>query len=87
VYIKNQTYNLIINKTPFEFLNNSKLNIDYIWIIGSLTYIFDNKYTKLDTKLKKGILIDFESFNNYLVFISKDNKIYNIRDVKILKNK
>jgi len=78
---------LIINKTPFEFLNNLKLNIDYIWIIGSLTYILDNKCTKLDTKLKKGILVGFEFSNNYLIFISKDNKVYNIRDVKILENK
>ena len=78
---------MIINKSPFEYLNNIILNINYIRVLGSLAYIYNNKRdSKLDVKFKRGILVGFESFNNYLVFKPKDNKVYNIRDVRIIEN-
>ena len=87
-HIKNRTYNSVINKTPFEFLNNSKPNIDYIRIIDSLAYIFNTstKKSKLDSKSKRGILVEFKSSNNYLVYIPEDNKVYNTRDIRIIEN-
>ena len=64
-HIKNRTYNSVIQKSPFEFLNKSIPNIDYIRILGSLAYILDRIYAnKLDVKSKKGLLVSFESLNN-----------------------
>jgi len=48
--------------------------ISYIKILGLLVYILNykvNKKSKLNDKSKKGILIGFELFNNYLIFLSK----------------
>jgi len=63
--------------------------IGYIKILKLLVYILNykkNKKNKLDNKNKKGILIGFESFNNYLIFIPKENKIINIKDIIIKKD-
>jgi transposase InsO family protein len=38
IYVKNRTYNSIINKTPYEELLKKKPNIDYFRVLGSLTY-------------------------------------------------
>ena len=50
------------------------LTISYIKILKLLIYTLNykaNKKDKLNDKSKKGILIGFELFNNYLIFLSK----------------
>ncbi|TVY49106.1 Retrovirus-related Pol polyprotein from transposon TNT 1-94 [Lachnellula cervina] len=78
IYIKNRTYNSIIDKTPFEALTDKKPNIGYIKILGSLVYTLvpkeTRKYGKLSEKGNKGILIGFESANNFLVYLPIENK-------------
>ncbi|CAL3971562.1 unnamed protein product [Diplocarpon coronariae] len=68
-YIKNRSYNSIVGKTPYEVLYSKKPNIDYIKILGSITYVLINKnQNKLAEKSDKGILIGFESPNNFLIY-------------------
>ncbi|TVY50647.1 hypothetical protein LCER1_G009225, partial [Lachnellula cervina] len=78
IYIKNRTYNSIINKTPFKALTDKKPFIGYIKILGSLVYTLvlkeTRKYSKLSEKGNKGILIGFESANNFLVYLPIKNK-------------
>ncbi|TVY42546.1 Retrovirus-related Pol polyprotein from transposon TNT 1-94 [Lachnellula cervina] len=78
IYIKNRTYNSIISKTLFEALTDKKPFIGYIKILGSLVYTLvlkeTRKYSKLSKKGNKGILIGFESANNFLVYLPIKNK-------------
>ncbi|TVY12516.1 Retrovirus-related Pol polyprotein from transposon TNT 1-94, partial [Lachnellula arida] len=87
IHIKNRTYNSIINKTPFEALTDKKPNIGYIKILGSLAYILVPKETrkngKLSEKGNKGILIGFESANNFLVYIPSENKVISTKNLII----
>jgi len=56
----------------YKVLNKAKFFIEYIKIINSIIYIFISKEIKkgvFNKKYKKGILIEFEFFNNYLVYI------------------
>jgi hypothetical protein len=54
--------------------------------LGSLAYTLilkEKRIGKLAEKANKGILVGFESFNNYLVYIPSFNKIINIKDILI----
>jgi hypothetical protein len=54
--------------------------------LGSLAYTLilkEKRIRKLAEKANKGILIKFESFNNYLIYIPSFNKIINIKDILI----
>jgi len=65
------------------------LTISYIKILKLLIYTLNykaNKKDKLNDKSKKGILIGFKLFNNYLIFIPKKNKIINTKDIIIKEN-
>ena len=60
--------------------------MDYIKILGSLTYITipkEKRDGKLNIKANKGILIGFESSNNFLVYLPNKNKVISSRDVNI----
>ena len=60
--------------------------MDYIKILGSLTYITIPKEVrdgKLNVKANKGILVGFESSNNFLVYLPNKNKVISSRDVNI----
>ncbi|TVY50360.1 hypothetical protein LCER1_G008755 [Lachnellula cervina] len=87
IYIKNRTYNSIIDKTPFEALTDKKPNIGYIKILGSLVYTLvpkeTRKYSKLSKKGNKGILIGFESANNFLVYLPIKNKVISTKNLII----
>ncbi|CAL3971709.1 unnamed protein product [Diplocarpon coronariae] len=86
-YIKNCSYNSIIGKTPYEVLYGKKPNIDYIKILGSITYVLINKnQNKLVEKSDKGILIGFESPNNFLIYVSKNRAIISFKNVIIKEN-
>lgn len=56
-----------------------------IKILGFLYYILNKDIYKKDlfNKAKKGILVGFKSNNIYLVYIPKENKVVNIRDIVI----
>jgi hypothetical protein len=85
-HIKNRTYNPIINKTPYEALIGNKPNIAYIKTLGSLAYTLipkEKRIGKLDDKANKGILVGFESSNNFLVYIPNLNKVINTKDILI----
>jgi hypothetical protein len=85
-HIKNRTYNPIINKTPYEALIGNKPNIAYIKTLGSLAYTLvpkEKKLGKLDNKANKGILVGFESSNNFLVYIPSLNKVISTKDILI----
>ncbi|TVY50978.1 hypothetical protein LCER1_G008825 [Lachnellula cervina] len=83
----NRTYNSIINKTPFEALTNKKPNIGYIKILGSLVYTLvlkeTRKHSKLSEKGNKGILIGFESANNFLIYLLLENKVISTKNLII----
>jgi hypothetical protein len=86
-HIKNRSYNSVIEKTPYEALYDKRPNIDYIKILGSLTYVLKNKKEhKLEEKSEKGILIGFESANNFLVYIPRTRKIISSKNVSIKEN-
>jgi hypothetical protein len=54
--------------------------------LGSLAYTLipkEKRIGKLAKKANKGILVGFESFNNYLVYIPSLNKIINTKDILI----
>jgi hypothetical protein len=88
-HIKNRTYNPYIKMSPYEFITNKKPFVGYIKTLGSLTYVLVPKETrdkdnkKLSSKANKGILVGFESSNNYLVYIPSENKVINTRDALI----
>ena len=83
-YIKNRTYNPVIRRVPFELITKSKPNLSYIKVLGFLTYILDKKRpNKLANKAKIRILVSFESFNNFLVYIPELDHVINSRDVII----
>ena len=87
-HIKNRTYNRTINITPYKTLNKAKPFIEYIKIISSIVYTLIPKEVRKEAfnkKYKKGILIGFESSNNYLIYIQKENKVINSRDCLIKK--
>jgi hypothetical protein len=85
-HIKNRTYNPIINKTPYEALIGHKPNIAYIKTLGSLAYTLipkEKRKGKLDERANKGILVGFESSNNFLVYIPNLHEVINTKDVLI----
>ncbi|CAL3964922.1 unnamed protein product [Diplocarpon coronariae] len=64
-----------------------KPNIDYIKILGSITYVLINKnQNKLAEKSDKGILIGFESPNNFLIYVPKNRAIISFKNVIIKEN-
>ncbi|TVY48540.1 hypothetical protein LCER1_G009184 [Lachnellula cervina] len=75
------------NKTPFEALTDKKPFIGYIKILGSLVYTLvpkeTRKYGKLFEKGNKGILIGFESANNFLVYLPIKNKVISTKNLII----
>ncbi|TVY85595.1 hypothetical protein LAWI1_G008091 [Lachnellula willkommii] len=87
IYIKNRTYNSIINKTPFKALTNKKPNIGYIKILGSLAYILVPKETRKNSKLSKkgnkGILIGFKSANNFLIYLPSKDRVISTKNLII----
>ena len=86
-HIKNRTYNSTINTSPYELITKQKPDLSYIKILGSLCYILVPKQTRggknFNNKSKKGILLGFESSNNFIVYIPEDNKITTTRDIII----
>ena len=83
-HIKNQIYNSIVKKTPYKAIIDTIPNISYIKILGSLTYTLENnRDNKLSSKANNGILVGFESSNNYLVYIPSKNKVISSRNVVI----
>jgi hypothetical protein len=62
--------------------------VDYIKILGSLTYITipkEKRNSKLNIKANKGILVGFKSSNNFLVNLPNKNKVISLRDINIKK--
>ena len=61
--------------------------MSYIRILRSLYYTLILKIIKkgknFNNKSKKGILIRFESFNNFIIYILEDNKVIITRDIVI----
>ena len=86
-HIKNRTYNSTIKTSPYEFITKQKPNLSYIRILGSLCYTLVPKQTRggknFSNKSKKGILLGFESSNNFIVYIPEDNKVIITRDIVI----
>ena len=89
IYIKNGTYNLIVQKTPHEELLNKKPNIKYFKVLKSLTYMLIPKETrpkgKIVDKANKGIFISYKSDNNFLVYLLSNNKIISTKNLTIKK--
>jgi hypothetical protein len=76
--------------SPYEAITGDKPNISYIKIIGSLTYSLIPKEKRLNTELGKlankanqGILVGFESSNNFLTYIPTLNQVISTRDITI----
>ena len=72
--------------TLYKAITRNKPEIDYIKTLGSLIYILNPKIkrdNKLDNKSIKGILVGFESSNNYLIYIPSQDKIISSRDIII----
>ncbi|CZT12082.1 uncharacterized protein RCO7_11759 [Rhynchosporium graminicola] len=83
-HIKNRSYNSVIKKSPFEVLFGKKLTLDYIRVLGSLTYVLINKRTnKFEDKSDRGILVGYESVNNFLVYIPEKRAIISSKNVLI----
>jgi len=73
----------------YKTLNKTKPFIGYIKIINSIIYTFIPKEVRKKTfnkKYKKEILIGFKSFNNYLIYIQKKNKVINSKNYLIKKD-
>jgi hypothetical protein len=90
VYIKNQIYNSIINKTPIKAISNKKPNIYYLQILGFLYYILIFKEKRKDRKLSDraniDFLINYKSNNNFLIYIPNIKKVINTKNI-IIKEK
>ncbi|CZT11343.1 uncharacterized protein RCO7_11376 [Rhynchosporium graminicola] len=83
-YIKNRSYNSAIKKSPFEVLFGKKPTLNYIRVLGSLTYVLINKRTnKFEDKSDRGILIGYKSANNFLVYIPEKRAIISSKNVLI----
>ena len=86
-HIKNRTYNSTIKTSPYELITKQKPDLSYIRILGSLCYTLVPKETRggknFGNKSKKGILLGFESSNNFIVYIPEDNKVIVTRDIVI----
>ena len=83
-HIKNRLYNSVIKKTLFEALCGKLPIIDYIRILSSLTYVLKNKRAhKLADKSDRGILVGFESSNNYLVYLPSKRAVISSKNVLI----
>jgi len=86
-HIKNRTYNSTINTSPYELITKQKPDLSYIKILGSLCYTLVPKQTRggknFSNKSKKGILVGFESSNNFIVYLPEDNKVIITRDIVI----
>ncbi|CZT10415.1 uncharacterized protein RCO7_10536 [Rhynchosporium graminicola] len=83
-HIKNRSYNSVIKKSPFEVLFGKKPTLNYIRVLGSLTYVLINKRTnKFKDKSDRGILIRYKSANNFLVYIPEKRAIISSKNVLI----
>ncbi|CZT08621.1 uncharacterized protein RCO7_11723 [Rhynchosporium graminicola] len=83
-HIKNRSYNSFIKKSPFEVLFGKKPTLNYIRVLGSLTYVLINKRTnKFKDKSDRGILIGYKSANNFLVYIPEKRAIISSKNVLI----
>ncbi|CZT03146.1 uncharacterized protein RCO7_10055 [Rhynchosporium graminicola] len=83
-HIKNRSYNSVIKKSPFEVLFGKKPTLDYIRVLGSLTYVLVNKRTnKFEDKSDRGILVGYKSANNFLVYIPEKRAIISSKNVLI----
>ena len=88
-YIKNYIYNNIINISPYKLITKQKPDLSYIKILRSLCYTLIFKNTKnnknFNNKSKKIILVNFEFFNNFIIYIPKNNKVIITKDIIIKK--
>ncbi|CZS91992.1 uncharacterized protein RCO7_09142 [Rhynchosporium graminicola] len=83
-YIKNRSHNSVIKKSPFEVLFGKKPTLNYIRVLGSLTYFLINKRTnKFEDKSDRGILVGYKSANNFLVYIPEKRAIISSKNVLI----
>ena len=87
IYVKNRTYNLVVQKTPYKELLNKKPNIKYFKVLESLTYTLILKETRLKGKIvdkaNRGIFISYKSDNNFLVYLLSNNKIISTKNLTI----
>jgi hypothetical protein len=87
IYVKNRTYNSIIDKTTYEELFKKKPNIDYFRVLGFLTYTLIPKKLrpkrKIIKKSNRGIFISYKSDNNFLVYIPSNQKIISSKNLDI----
>jgi hypothetical protein len=76
--------------THDKFITKQRPNLSYIKILRLLTYTLMPKSKRggktLFIKANKGILIGFESSNNFIVYLLYENKFIISRDV-IIKEK
>ena len=85
-YIKNRTYSSVIKDIPYKLVTGTTSNISYIRILGSLAYSLVPKGTrknKFSDKTNKGILVGFESSNNFLKYIPSKKQVFSTRDIII----
>jgi len=85
-HIKNRTFNSAINTTPYKAVTKEEPDISYFKVLGSLVYTNIPKETRrkeLAPRANKGILVGFNSSNNYLAYIPSLNKVISVRDIII----
>lgn len=79
-------------RSPFEASSHSLPNLDHLRVLGSTVYVFIHeeerkaKSAKWEPRGKKGMLIGYDGHTIYRVYLSDEEKVIRIKDLKIVEN-
>ena len=88
IFLYNRTpHTALSGKTPYKLHYNTKLDLSYIKIFGSILYFRrSEQLRKLEPRASKGLLVGFSRVNNfYKVYNLKSRRLLQSRDVRIIE--
>ncbi len=66
--------------------------LNYLWVLGSTVYVFIReekrkaKSAKWELWAKRGLLVGYNGHSIYQVYLEKDEKVIQIKDLRIFKD-
>ncbi len=86
IYIYNRTlYTSLGFKTPYEVRYGTKPDLNNIKIFGSIVYYRNPSPKKLETRVKKAILLGFTDYGNYKLLDLDLYKVIFAQDIKVIE--
>ena len=81
-YIRNQCYNVRLNKTPYEAFTGVKPSVQNMNIFGTVCYAYVQEKKKFDPRSEKELFLGYDKYSPaYFVYFLETHKIKKVRHV------